>query len=221
MAGDDDRGGEHGSDDAATEDGAFRTIGGQGEADFEVAGSAFVGYASPVDSVDAAEAFVAEVREAHPDATHLVPAYRVRDADVLREYASDADEPSGSAGKPALNVLAGRDLENVAVAIARYFGGTELGVGGLARAYGRAAKLAVDAAGVVEDVPHERLVVDVAYDDSGTVRGILESEGVEFEADYGERARFSARVPAVDVGRVSERLRSATSGRAEPDVDGG
>lgn len=210
MAGDADVG-----DGDAGDDEGFLTVADRGEAAFEVAGSEFVGYAAPADAVEAAEAFVAEVREAHPDATHVVPAYRVRDGDILREYASDEDEPTGSAGKPAMNVLARRDVENVAVAIVRYFGGTELGVGGLARAYGRAAKLAVDAAGVVEDVPHERVSVVVAYDDSGTVRGIFESESVPFEADYGERARFSARVPASEVGRVTDRLRSATSGRGE------
>jgi uncharacterized YigZ family protein len=200
----------------------YPTVVGRGEADFAVAGSEFLGYASPADSVEAAEAFVAEVRAAHPDATHVVPAYRVRTDDgVVREYASDEDEPTGSAGKPALNVLARRGLEDVAVAIARYFGGTELGVGGLARAYGRATKAAVDAAGVVERVPHERVSVVADYDDSGTVRGILESEGVAFEADYGERVRFDARTPVDEAERVHDRLRSATSGRVEIETGGG
>ncbi len=206
----------------------FLTVAGPGEARFEVRGSEFVGYVAPVDSVEAAEAFVAEVEERHADATHNVPAYRVpageasgarpgaRSGEVmLREYSSDDGEPSGSAGKPALNVLVQRDLRNVAAVVTRYYGGTNLGVGGLARAYSRGVKEAVDAAGVVEEAPHERFSVTVEYDDSGTVRGILESEGVEFEADYGADVSFDVRAPVGEAAALRDRLRSATSGRAD------
>lgn len=201
----------------STDEEPLLTVAGRGRDAFEVAGSEFVGHAAPARTVEAVEAFVAEVREAHPDATHAVPAYRVRvdEAGFLREHASDEGEPSGSAGKPALNVLQRRGLENVVVVVARYYGGTNLGVGGLARAYGRAAKRAVEAAGVVERVPRERLVVRTSYDDSGTVRGVLESEGLPFDADYAERVRFDALVPRTRAEAVGDRLRSATSGRAE------
>ncbi|MFB6168081.1 MAG: YigZ family protein [Haloferacaceae archaeon] len=194
----------------------FRTVAERAVARFEVRGSEFVGRVAPVGSVDAAEAFVDEVREAHPDATHHVPAYRVSagdGADLLRERSSDDGEPSGSAGKPALNVLRRRDLRNVAAVVIRYYGGVKLGVGGLARAYARGVKEAVDAAGVVERVPHERFAAVVDYDDSGTVRGILESEGVEFDADYEERVTFAVRVPVGDAAALRDRLRSATSDR--------
>jgi uncharacterized YigZ family protein len=192
----------------------YRTAAGRGEAAFEIRGSEFVGYAAPADTVEAAEDFVDAIRERHPDATHNVPAYRVR-ADPLREYESDAGEPTGSAGKPALNVLQQRDVENVAVVVTRYYGGTNLGVGGLARAYSRAVKEAVDDAGVVEERPHDRLTVTVEYDDSGTVRGIIESEDAEFEATYEADVRFAVRVPAVERAALCDRIRSATSGRAE------
>lgn len=203
--------------DTDTTDDLFRTVAGRGRDAFEVGGSEFVGHAAPARTVEAAEAFVAEVREAHPDATHNVPAYRVRvdDAGFLREYASDEAEPSGSAGKPALNVLTRRGLENVAVVVTRYYGGTNLGVGGLARAYGRATKRAVDAAGVVEQGPEAHVAVETAYDDSGTVRGILESEALDFEADYGERVRFEVWVPLTGLDGLRDRIKGATSGRAE------
>jgi uncharacterized YigZ family protein len=192
----------------------FRTLAGRGRAEFVVKGSEFVGHAAPVDSVEEAEAFVAEIRETHPDATHNVPAYRVR-ADPFREYASDDGEPSGSAGKPILNVLSGQDLENVVVVVTRYYGGTNLGIGGLVRAYGRAAKEAVADAGTREAVPHETVRVVVDYDDSGTARGIVESAATEFEATYEERVTFEARVPTAEVGGFRDRLRSATSDRVE------
>ena len=203
---------------------AFRTVAERAEASFEVSGSEFIGYVAPVDSVAAAEAVIEEVETDHPEATHVVPAYRVpagtAAADqpgsvMLREWSSDDGEPSGSAGDPALNVLTQQELRNIVAAVVRYYGGTNLGVGGLASAYSRAVKEAVDAAGVVEDVPHERFVATVDYDDSGTVRGILESEGVEFEAEYDEQASFTVRVPVENSDDLRERLRDATSGRVE------
>jgi uncharacterized YigZ family protein len=209
------------ADDAAE---PFRTVAERAAAGFEVRGSEFVGHVAPVDAVPAAESFVAGVREEHPDATHVVPAYRVPAGEaaagrpserLLREWASDDGEPAGSAGKPALNVLQSRDLRHVAAAVVRRYGGVELGVGGLARAYGRAVSEAVDAAGVVERRPRERFAAVVDYDDSGTVRGILESAGVEFDADYGERVGFDVSVPVGDAAALRDRLRSATSGRVE------
>ena len=195
----------------------IRTVDGRGEAAFEVRGSTFVGRVAPVEGLGAAEAFIEETAAADPEATHHVPAYRVREGDLLREWSSDAGEPSGSAGKPALNVLVQRDLEDVAAVVTRRFGGVELGVGGLARAYGRAVSAAIDDAGVVEREPRERFTVEVDYDDSGTVRGLLESADVDFEADYGETARFDVRLPVGEAEALLDRVRSATSGRARVD----
>ncbi|WP_313692549.1 IMPACT family protein [Halorarum halobium] len=202
----------------------YLTVSGRAAAEFEVRGSRFVGHVAPADTVAAAEAFVEAVADEYDDATHNVPAYRVPAGDgtarspgevMLREYSSDDGEPTGSAGKPALNVLQQGDVERVAAVVTRYYGGTNLGVGGLARAYSSAVKEGLDAAGVVEEVPHERVVLTAEYDDSGTVRGILESEGVEFDADYDAEVTFAARVAVEDAGDLRDRLRSATSGRVD------
>ncbi|WP_090506458.1 IMPACT family protein [Natronorubrum sediminis] len=209
----------------------YLTVSEPATAEFVVQGSEFLGHVRPVDSVAAAESFVETVSEEYADATHNVPAYRVRvggdagrsdedssdvaDSGFLREYSSDDGEPSGSAGKPALNVLTQREIENCAVVVTRYYGGTNLGVGGLVRAYSRAVKDAVDAAGVVEERPHETVSIGVAYDDSGTVRSILESEGYEFDAEYQEAVAFDVRVPLEAAEGFRDRLRSATSGRVD------
>ncbi|WP_440766600.1 IMPACT family protein [Natronorubrum sp. DTA7] len=218
----------------------YLTVAEPATAEFVVQGSEFIGHVRPADSVDAAEAFVDAIGEEYADATHNVPAYRVRvggtgsgagtdtgagaemdDVDVsadsgfLREYSSDDGEPSGSAGKPALNVLTQQELENCAVVVTRYYGGTNLGVGGLVRAYSRAVKEAVEEAGIVEERPHETVSIGVEYDDSGTVRGILESEGYEFEADYQASVSFEVRVPLAETDAFRDRLRSATSGRVD------
>lgn len=204
----------------------YRTVAGRGGSAFEVRGSEFIGHIAPVDGVESAESFIEEIGERHADATHNVPAYRVQEGrrsgdesddkgGFLREWSSDDGEPTSSAGKPALNVLQQRDIENVVAVVTRYYGGTNLGVGGLVRAYSRAVTEAVDAAELVEERPHRNFDIAVEYDDSGTVRGILESEGVEFDAEYGENVRFSVRIPVEESDAVCDRLRSATSGRAE------
>jgi len=194
----------------------YRTVAGPGEASFTVRGSEFLGYVRPVDTVADAEAVLDRLREEYDDATHVVPAYRVR-ADPLREYASDDGEPTSSAGKPALNVLQGENLENVVAGVVRYYGGTNLGVGGLVSAYGRAVSDAVADAGTVTERPHERFVATVAYDDSGTVRSILEGADCDFSAEYEATVTFDVRVPVETGPDLRDRLRSATSGRVEID----
>ena len=197
---------------------SFRTLAGPATAEFVVQGSEFIGHARPVESVEAAKAFVDWITDEYADATHNIPAYRVRadaDGDLLREYSSDDGEPSGSAGKPALNVLTQQDIENVAVVVTRYYGGTNLGVGGLVRAYSRAVKDAIEEADVIGQRPQEHVAVTVEYDDSGTVRGIIESEGHEFDAAYEADVSFDVRVPLEEADAFRDRLRSATSGRVD------
>ena len=190
----------------------YRSVAGRGRARFEIRGSEFIGHVAPAHTVEDGEAFVDAIREEYTDATHNVPAYRVR-ADPLREWASDDGEPGNSAGKPALNILQQEAVENVVAVVTRYYGGTNLGVGGLARAYSRGVKEALDDAGIVEQRPHEQFTITAAYDDSGTVRGVLESRNAEFEAEYGADVQFAVRVPEKRAAALRERLRSATSDR--------
>ncbi len=193
----------------------FTTVGDDGVFSFETRGSEFVGYVSRASDEDDAERFVDEVRDEHPDATHHVYAYRVGADDApLSERYDDAGEPSGSAGKPVLNVLQGEEVENVIAVVVRYYGGTKLGYGGLVSAYSDATKGALEDAGTKTTVPKETVHVKVGYDDSGTARGIIESEGFEFDADYGNEVVFVVRPPRESVDDLKDRLLSATSGRA-------
>jgi uncharacterized YigZ family protein len=203
---------------------SFYTVAGPGQARFEVRGSAFIGHVDRADTVEDAEAFIDAVRTEYDDATHNVPAYRVPAGEaspntvtkvMLREYQSDDGEPTGSSGKPALNVLQQRDIRNVVAVVTRYYGGTNLGVGGLARSYSRAVKDAVDAAGVEEQQPRHRFSVAVEYDDSGTVRGLLEGADCEFEAGYEADVRFVVSTPVDSSAALRDRIQSATSGRAK------
>lgn len=198
----------------------FSSVEGRGQAEVEIKRSRFIGHAAPAETVEVAEQFIEEINTAFDEATHNVPAYRIRievevDTGYLREWSSDAGEPTGSAGKPVLNVLCQRDLEDIVVVVTRYFGGTELGVGGLARTYAKAASAAVDAGGVIDRLPQTRLIIVVEYSDSGTVRGILESEDLGFAAEYTEDVRFSVQLSMGRKEAVCDRIQSATSGRAQ------
>ena len=110
-----------------------------------VVNSRFIATLAPVANTDEARAFIARIRREFSDATHNVPAYIIGGGNNLTDYCSDDGEPSGTAGRPALAVLRGSGLGDVAVVITRYFGGTLLGKGGLVRAYTESTQMAVNA----------------------------------------------------------------------------
>ncbi|ERG95957.1 YigZ family protein [Haloquadratum walsbyi] len=222
------------SSSSPTNDGtqSFRTVQNRGNTSFSTRGSEFIGVIAPVKTVTEAERFINTVREQYTDATHVVPAYRVpvttdtttenvnpesTTNSFLREYQSDDGEPTGSAGKPALNVLVQEDIQNVVATVIRYYGDTNLGVGGLARAYSRAVTDAIGEASVIEMKPHEDVTVTVEYDDSGTVRGILRSANVDFEASYEAAVTFNIYVSVSKTAELCDQIQSATSGRATID----
>lgn len=187
-----------------------KTVTEYGQARHTDRGSEFIGHVAPAASVTAAEAMIEQIRAEYADATHNVPAYRVYEDEFLREYASDDGEPAGSAGDPMATVLSGQDLVDVVAVVTRYYGGTNLGIGGLVSAYTTATQNAIEAAGVTERQPTTECQITVPYDASGTVRGILEGAECDFEAAYEEVVTFRVQVPATDHEQLLERLRSAT-----------
>lgn len=116
----------------------YTTIEAPNRVEIKVRGSRFIASACPVSSREEAEQALAEIRRKFHDATHHCFAYRLG-PDGTDFRASDGGEPSGSAGKPILAAIDRGGFSNVLLVVTRYFGGTRLGVGGLARAYGEAA----------------------------------------------------------------------------------
>jgi len=110
-----------------------------------VLNSRFIATLAPVTTPDAARAFLTRIRHEFADATHNVPAYILGGGNTVTEFCSDDGEPNGTSGKPALAVLRGSGLGDVAVVITRYFGGTLLGTGGLVKAYTESTQLVVNA----------------------------------------------------------------------------
>jgi uncharacterized YigZ family protein len=128
-----------------------------------VSNSRFIASLAPVSSVDEAKAFVARIRKEFADATHNVPAYLIGEGNSVTEYCSDAGEPSGTAGRPALAVLRGSGLGDVGVVVTRYFGGTLLGKGGLVRAYTEATQLVVRAVPRARRIPVYLVLLALPY----------------------------------------------------------
>lgn len=170
--------------------------------------SEFIGDACHVASVDEALAFVDKIREQHPKSRHVAYAALVSGPDGrLIERMSDDGEPSGTAGKPILDVLRANDLIDSAVAVTRYFGGILLGSGGLIRAYSTGASLAVKAATVAEIVECRRVAVTLEYAQLGPFANLLSSLGGEQEhAEFTDRVAVTAIVPQAVLEQFHQRL---------------
>jgi len=176
-------------------------------------GSRFIATAIPVTDEHAAKAALAGLRAEMPDATHHCSAWRLAAPNL--ERANDDGEPGGSAGRPILAQLQGRDLFNVAVIVTRYYGGTKLGVGGLVRAYGSAAAAALDAAATEPYVPKLALRVVHGYPESSDVeRALTEVGATELSADYASDVRRCVEVAVDREQALRVGIRDATRGRA-------
>jgi uncharacterized YigZ family protein len=126
----------------------YQTIAGPSEGFFKDRGSKFTAYAFPIKSDTQAKEHLLALREMHPKAVHHCYAYRLG-TDKMSYRLSDDGEPSGTAGRPILNILYSRNVTNLLVVVVRYFGGTLLGVPGLINAYKTATELALDASEIV------------------------------------------------------------------------
>ncbi|QGF25138.1 DUF1949 domain-containing protein [Raineyella fluvialis] len=147
--------------------------------ELEIKRSRFITWLRRVDDEAAARALLAEARDAYPDARHHCSAWviAVPDAQPLW-HSSDDGEPSGTAGRPMLDVLVGSGLTDVAVVVVRYFGGTLLGTGGLVRAYSDAVASALALAPRVRLVPSALWTVLLPHAEAGRVESELRARGV-------------------------------------------
>lgn len=168
--------------------------------------SRFIALAQPCDSAQATEAFLREVHAQYPDARHIAHAWRRLAPEGLLQRFSDADEPSGTAGKPVLQLLEGRHLINTAVAVVRYFGGIKLGTGGLVRAYAGTARLALDAAGSTPwvDRVSGRVVLDYARQ-TACERELAALDGAVLSRDFAGNVTLEVLLPRANQAEFSLR----------------
>lgn len=185
-----------------------------------VEGSRFVAWLGPAADLAAAEAAHRARSEGHPDATHHCWAYRLWADGRPVEAGFDAGEPAGTAGRPILGALERADLVLAVCVVTRWFGGTKLGTGGLARAYADVARAAVEglaASGSLARVEvRARYAARHDYADAGVVRGVLARYGGREErADYGGAVEAVLTVPVAAAGPFAAALVEATGGRID------
>ena len=165
----------------------YFTVEGFGEAEHVVERSRFIGRALPIASEGEALAYVEEVKSEHYDARHVCYGYRIGRGSQTIVRCNDDGEPARTAGLPIWQILEGREITNTLVVVIRYYGGIKLGTGGLARAYREAARLALEAAGVVKRFPEDEVMVRVPYAMHGKVEHLLEQSEGRAHPPYGLR----------------------------------
>ncbi|WEV59922.1 IMPACT family protein [Bifidobacterium sp. ESL0728] len=178
--------------------------------------SEFIGDACHIETLDEALAFVQSVREKHPKARHVAFAAILGAAEgSARERMSDDGEPSGTAGKPILDVIRMGKLTDCVITVTRYFGGILLGSGGLIRAYSTAASMAVKAADIKRIVPMQHYRVVLEYPWLGRFEQLLaQAGGKEETKDFTDRVAMSFTLPSVNADDFESRVREAFNAQA-------
>ena len=181
--------------------------------------SRFIGNVFLVTSEEEALARIAEIAQRHQSATHGVYAYDIHAQNVTRF--SDAGEPKGTAGMPVLDVFRKRKITNFVCVVTRYFGGILLGAGGLCRAYTKAAKDALDDAGISELRPWSVLRLDCPYALFERVK--LEADkrgGLVRDADYGAQIALTILLPQPEEAEFRKALQELSAGSLAPETTG-
>ena len=180
-------------------------------AELEIRKSRFIAYAIPVADRDAAMVELRRLREAHPNATHVCWALLAGGHSGM----SDDGEPSGTAGRPILEVLRHHDLDGVLAAVVRYYGGVKLGAGGLVRAYADSIARVLQDAPRIERIAQTLLTVEIGYPDEARVRRWIEQEGYALaDSGYEMEVRLTIEMPVTALDAARDALRDMTQGRA-------
>lgn len=187
--------------------------------EIRVSNSRFIATAAPVFSVEEAREFVARVKAEFADATHNVPAYLVGHGPAVIAHCNDDGEPSGTAGRPALAVLQGSGLGDIAVVVTRYFGGTKLGTGGLVRAYGDAVKAVLDVLPRAQKVATHTVLVEVPYNLFERLRLLVEAHhGEILDESFGAEVLVTIRFAVERLPAFQEALAELSNGAVTAEI---
>ena len=192
----------------------FKIVYDGGIGEIEEKKSKFIAYVEPVESEEEATAFIEKIKKMNWNATHNCSAAVIGKNNEFSRC-NDDGEPSGTAGKPMLEVLIGEQVHNVAVVVTRYFGGTLLGTGGLVRAYQRAVKEGLAKSKIVEKREGARITVDTDYNGIGKLQYIAASMDIFIiNTEYSDFVTMSAMVPKEFINAFVDKVTEATAGKA-------
>lgn len=194
---------------------SYKSVHKRGRDEIIINKSKFIGTAAPVENQEQAEEFIEGIKKEFKDATHNCYAYVIGENKGIQRY-SDDGEPSGTAGMPILNVMARENLVNIAVVVTRYFGGVLLGAGGLARAYAKGCKIALEN-GIIVD---KNLYYDVSFNLDYTLLGkmdneLLKNDFIVKDKIYSEHVTFKLIVREDETDKIRALVNEITGGRAE------
>lgn len=192
----------------------YRVIVEEGQGEFVEKKSRFIAAVSRVESEAEAVGFIEAVKKKHWDASHNCSAFVVGSGTLLTRC-SDDGEPSGTAGRPMLEVLLGENLRDVAVVVTRYFGGTLLGTGGLVRAYSQAVKEGLKNCAIGTMRAGVRMTVETDYNNIGRILYLLGSRGIEPQkSEYTDKVMLELLFPAEWKEELTKEFTEATAGKA-------
>jgi len=188
-------------------------LGGEGE--IVEKKSRFIATTKPVKTEAEAIAFIEEMKKKYWDATHNCSAFVLGKSSELTRC-SDDGEPSGTAGRPMLEVLLGEEIRNAAVVVTRYFGGTLLGTGGLVRAYTKAVKAGLEQSRIAEYQFCVRVAIETDYNGIGKVQYLLSKNHYPtISSEYTDTIRLEITVPEKEFQKAAAELIEATNGRVK------
>lgn len=192
----------------------YKTVYEGGEGEIVEKKSRFIATVRPVSTEEEALAFIEEMKKKYWDARHNCYVYSVG---KNREYTrcSDDGEPSGTAGRPMLDVILGEDIYNVAAVVTRYFGGVLLGTGGLVRAYSKSLQEGLAASTVIEKVYGISMEVITDYTGIGKIQYIAGERQISIlDSEYTDKVVLKLLVPNSETDAVQKAITEGTNGRA-------
>jgi len=192
---------------------SYRVLLEGGEGEIVEKKSRFIATVRRVETEEEAIAFIEKMKKKYWDARHNCSAFVIGTRGELTRC-SDDGEPSGTAGRPMLEVLLGEGIRNIVVVVTRYFGGVLLGTGGLVRAYTQAVKEGLNHCSVGTMVDGYEVLLNTDYNGIGKVLYLLGQYGLEpTDSDYGVDVTLQLRIADEQAERLKKELTEATSGK--------
>lgn len=181
----------------------------------EIKKSRFITYLQHTENMEQAKAFWQEIRALHPNATHHCWASVAGNPNDSQQYGfSDDGEPSGTAGKPMLNYLLGSQLGEVSAVVVRYYGGIQLGTGGLVKAYGNSVQQALFQVEKIRKVLRQKYRLCCEYDQFNTLLHLITAQDVEIsEQQFGEQIVMLLGVNPSQLSQFKQLLTQRFSGQ--------
>jgi len=171
--------------------------------------SRFIGIIMPCQTEKEALQHLNQLHQAHPNASHIVFAYRIKSPKGLVMRFHDAGEPSGTAGKPVFQHLEGKNLINALIVVIRYFGGIKLGAGGLTRAYGNTAKKVIEACAMTQYIDYTEIKLELDYKQMQLLKYQLgKLDGTIIEQNFAEKISLLIKIPEENLNVLVEQFKS-------------